>query len=92
MLTIDLPEHLDIEAATALKVALTVEDSAERNVCVNAGQVDRVGTACLQVLLAAGRTLNAEGRTFTIASPSPALLTACTDLGLIEELQCRSTD
>ncbi|PTW55052.1 chemotaxis protein CheX [Breoghania corrubedonensis] len=92
MLIINLPEHLDIEAASDLKATLTAEDGGDRAVCVNAQQVSRVGTACIQVLLSAGRSLSTEGRTFTINAPSPAFLAACADLGLVEELQRWSTD
>lgn len=92
MLTIDLPENLDIEAASELKAALTAEDRGDRAIRIDARQVGRVGTACIQVLLSAGRTLSAEGCPFTIVAPSPALLAACADLGLVEEFQCWSTD
>lgn len=92
MLTIELPENLDIEAATALKTALTTEDAPERAICIEAGEVRRVGTACIQVLLYAGRSLTAEGCAFSIRAPSPALLSACADMGLLEEMQSWSTD
>ncbi|MEI2385252.1 STAS domain-containing protein [Breoghania sp. JC706] len=92
MLTIDLPENLDIEAASELKAALMAESRGDRAVCIDARRVDRVGTACIQVLLSAGRTLSAEGCPVTIVAPSPALIAAFADLGLVEEFQCWSAE
>lgn len=77
-----LPGTLDQRTAAPLREAFLSAVGAGRAVVVDAAAVDRLSTACIQVLIAAGRAVQAAGQTFTVAAPSEALVSAFDDLGL----------
>jgi chemotaxis protein CheX len=52
-----------------------------RNVDVDASAVDRVGAQCLQVLLSARRTWDADGAEFSVVSPSSEFTSTLALLG-----------
>ncbi len=65
------------ELHESLKVALH-----EPELTLDASDVDRMSTPCVQVLLAAGRLADSEGRRFTIKNASQSFLAALEDFGL----------
>ena len=75
-----LPSELDIKAA----VPLAAEFVAARggDLALNASQVERIGAQCLQVLLSAAATWNADGVELTLEEPSPAFADAVRIAGL----------
>lgn len=92
--TLTLPASLDIAGADPFRLTL-LETLAmltpERNqLAIDATQVERIGTACIQLLLAAARLAESRGARCIIQSPSPPLANAFCDLGLEEELKQRS--
>ncbi len=60
-----------------LKTALGAKD-----ITIDAGQVERMSTPCVQVLLAAGCAADAAGHRFRIANASESFLAALADFGL----------
>jgi chemotaxis protein CheX len=74
-----LPAILDLTAATALRRDLLERRGADLELA--AGDVERIGGLCLQVLLAAQATWAADGHTFKIAGPSEALSEALAAMG-----------
>lgn len=77
-----LPGTLDNGVAPALKAAFQEALAAEGPVVVDAAAVERLSTACIQVLIAGGRAVTAAGREFVVARPAEALIGAFDDLGL----------
>lgn len=77
-MTFALSTRLDTEAAASLRQSLTkmVEDA--KPLSVDGSEVELVGQACLQVLVAARRAANEQGLAFAIERPSPALVEAAT--------------
>ncbi len=74
--------------ASSLPLGMSLEASSElEGIVVDAEQVERIGTPAVQVLLAAARTLSADGRAFALRKSSPAVCSAFEDLGLIDELK-----
>lgn len=87
-LEIDLPPILDLAAAADLRDtlldALSRDTSAE--VAVKAGAVERVATACVQVLLAAAHGFEAAARRLEIDGASEPFSDAFRRLGLAADL------
>lgn len=77
-----LPATLDRLAAESL--CRTLQDGllAGRPLQLDGSGVERVSTACLQVLLAAARSAAAREVPFAVTAPSDALIEALADLGL----------
>jgi chemotaxis protein CheX len=71
--TMTLDQVLDLRAAAALKENLLAVRGED--VTLDASDVQRLGGQCLQVLLSAKRTWDADGRIFTI-SPQSELFAA----------------
>jgi chemotaxis protein CheX len=67
-----LPAVLDSAAAPALVRELAALRGGA--VSVEGGEVSRLGGLCLQALLSARATWNADGQPFEIKNPSPALI------------------
>ena len=88
---IALPVHATTVCAEELKVRLVLAADLGGAVHVDAGSVDSVGQAAIQLLLAARGEAMAEGRPFLIVDPSPAFLARITALGLTEALGLSST-
>lgn len=78
--TIELVQTLDLTAAKPLKDALQAVRGGA--VTVNAGNVDRLGGQCLQVLLSAAKTWGAEGHGFEITEPSEKFTSGLDTFGL----------
>jgi chemotaxis protein CheX len=77
-----LPPVLDLAYAERLQQSLQDVCTRESPLVVNGQAVERVSTACLQVLIAAARAARMHDREFRLQSPSPALSAAIEDLGL----------
>lgn len=75
-----LPEHLDVTAACDLQKKLL--EHRGHDLQVDAGKVERVGTLCLQVLLAAKKTWSHDKKIFEITEPAAVLTDAAEKLGL----------
>lgn len=89
METIELSKVLDLVAAPALLETLLQKKG--QSVRINAEQVQRVGAQCLQILLSAKRTWEADGCGFSLDDPSPAFTEAVKLVGLsIEDLTCNA--
>ena len=67
---LSLPETLDLKAAAPLAADLLALRG--QPLAVDAGEVKRLGGLCLQVLLSAHKTWEADGAAFAIHNPSPA--------------------
>lgn len=70
-LPLRLPAHCATVAASDLHGRL-VRAAETDDVSVDASDVENVGQAVLQLLVAARREAEANGRAFAIANPSPA--------------------
>lgn len=77
---------LDIRAATALRDGLQKALKRGRPVIVDAAQVDRLSTPCIQVLLAAGRDAGTGSCRMMLAQASDPFVAAFSDLGLFADL------
>ena len=81
--TLELPEALDLPAAKSLAesfLKLGGEDLA-----IDASKVQRLGASCLQVLLSAARTWQAEGASLILARASPRFIDDLRLLGFTPE-------
>ena len=84
---INLPEQLDIAALAALKEELVNAASSSGSLRIDGAAVERVSTPAVQLLLAAARAIEADGRTIRLESPSQTLSAAFQDLGLEQEFR-----
>ena len=81
-----LAPELDLAAASALRDALVASLDAGRGLELDASAVERISTACLQVLVAAARATQREGLAFRIINPSHVLAGAVADLAILDLL------
>ena len=89
--TIKLGPVLDLMAATTLKDELLDLAAISNGLIVNAADVEVVATPCVQVLVAAGQTVEERGQKFSIDETPPIMLSAFKDLGLASVLERWST-
>ncbi|ARS28972.1 STAS domain-containing protein [Sphingomonas sp. KC8] len=86
-----LPVHGSTVTAEDLRVRLVLASDFDGEIAVDASEVESVGQAVLQLLVAAKAEADSAGQAFTIVSPSPAFVdrvTACRlgeAIGLIRE-------
>ncbi|MEH3047786.1 STAS domain-containing protein [Sphingomonas adhaesiva] len=73
-----LSTRLDTDAAAALRQSLRKLVDDAHPLTVDGSEVEQIGQACLQVLVAARRTATEQGLAFAIERPSPALVEAAT--------------
>jgi chemotaxis protein CheX len=73
---------LDLAAAEGLHQRLLDACLQETPVALDGSAVERISTACAQVLAAGAISARARGLSFTLEAPSPALAAALADLGL----------
>ncbi len=83
---IPLPPVLDTAAATPLAAALRVALAGGKPILVDASSVQRLGTACAQVLVAAAGAGQAAGLELSWKAPSESFVAAFEDLGLFPVL------
>ena len=75
-----LPASGTTVAAEELRVRLVLASDLDGRIEVDASEVESVGQAVLQLLIAARTEAEANGQSFTIVDPSPAFVdrvTAC---------------
>lgn len=77
-----LAEVMDLSLAQPFLETLQQCCSEQREIVLNASGVRRVSTACVQVLLSAGRSVEAAGGEFIIKNASPDFSQSIHDLGL----------
>ena len=82
-----LGSRLDMRVAPPLKAALLRALSKRRPLTLGATDVERMSTACVQLLVSAGKTFAASGIPFVIKAPSEAFCCAFSDLGLAPTLE-----
>lgn len=69
-----LPAHGTTVTAEDLRVRLVLAADFDARIEVDASEVESVGQAVLQLLLAAQADAEQNGQTFSIVNPSPAFL------------------
>ena len=79
---LSLESVLDLSAAQRLKVLLT--EHRGEGLQVDAGEVQRLGGLCLQILLAAHRAWTEDGHAFAIGPPSEAFTSALRLFGAVD--------
>jgi anti-anti-sigma regulatory factor len=77
-----LGPSMDLRAATPLRDALLGIEPALTPVRIEADSVVQITTPCVQVLLAAQRSLESESRQLVLDSASDSFIKAFADLGL----------
>ena len=77
-----LPPHGTTVTAEDLRVRMVLASDFDGAMEVDAGAVESVGQAVLQLLLAARAEAEAQGQTFVIHNPSPAFVDRVTACGL----------
>jgi anti-anti-sigma regulatory factor len=83
---ITLGPVLDIRAAVPLRDGLQKALKRGKPLILDAAQVDRLSTPCIQVLLAAGKSAEGADNPMVLAHASDAFVAAFTDLGLFADL------
>lgn len=78
--TVQLPEVLDIRAASPLTAQLLA--ARGKQLTIDASNVQQIGAQCVQVLLSAKATWSADGAPLTIADPSDTFVEALQTLGI----------
>jgi chemotaxis protein CheX len=83
---VQLATTLDLEASQPLRRALlSAINSKKKVISVDASQVQRVTTPCIQVLVAADSYAASKKKEFRLLQPSPYLQQALADMGLATE-------
>lgn len=77
---LELPEMLDLRAATPLAAQLLTLRGEE--VILDASAVQRLGGQCLQILLSAKATWELEGAELRVVDPSPGFVEGLQLLGI----------
>ena len=83
----DLGATLDLRAAPPLKAAMLRALDKQRPLTLDASSVERLSTACIQLLVACGSAFKNAGHALTLSEPSESFSAAFADLGLEPELQ-----
>lgn len=84
--TVLLGAVLDIRSAAPLRDGLLNAIRLGKPVLVDARQVERMSTPCVQVLLAAGRSAEASNGRIVLTQASDNFVAAFSDLGLFGSL------
>ncbi|WIW90905.1 STAS domain-containing protein (plasmid) [Sphingobium sp. V4] len=80
--SLTLPPHGTTVTAEDLRVRLVLASDFDGAMEVDAGAVESVGQAVLQLLVAAKAEADAQGQSFVIRNPSPAFVDRVTACGL----------
>jgi len=83
----DLPRELDLLSAVDLKDTLLGLMDKEGDLMLNASEVERISTPCIEVLFSAQNAFKEAGHKFEIENPSVYLCDAFKTLGLDDHLQ-----
>ena len=81
IISIELDRNLDITAAKGLRELLIKASSQDGDVIIDGSSVERIGTPCIQLLIAAEREFRHKSQAFSLTNPSQALCRALDDLG-----------
>jgi len=81
-----LPAHGSTVVADDLRVQLVLAADSEEELVVDASEVESVGQAVLQLLIAARRNADERGQRFAIINPSPAFVQRVSACRLAEPL------
>jgi anti-anti-sigma regulatory factor len=76
-----------LREAAQFKGQLMARIGEAGDVDIDAGVVDKIDTACLQLLVAFARQLTAEGRKLSWSATTPELYRAALQVGLVDALQ-----
>jgi len=85
-----LPVNANTVSAEDLKVRLVLAADLDEEIHIDASQVDSVGQAVLQLLIAARDEAENKGLEFEIINPSPAFMERVAACGLSETLGLQS--
>ena len=83
----NLGTSLDLRAATPLKAAMLRALDKQQPLTLDASSVERLSTACIQLLVACGLAFKTAGHALVIDAPTEMFSEAFADLGLQLELQ-----
>ncbi|MDF0542518.1 STAS domain-containing protein [Sphingobium sp. H39-3-25] len=81
-----LPVHGTTVTAEDLRVRLVLSSDTDSETLVDASDVESVGQAVLQLLIAAKAEADSSGQPFKITNPSPALVERVTACGLADAI------
>ena len=84
---VKLPRELDLLAAESLKETLLAELDEGDGLLLDASDVERVSTPCVEVLVSAYKTCADSGQSFHISNSSQVLVDAFEALGLDEQFK-----
>ncbi len=87
-----LPAHGTTVTAEDVRVRLVLAADLDGAMVIDASQVESVGQAVLQTLVAARNEALLTGQTFTIANPSPAFIDRVTRWNLADAIGLSSGD
>lgn len=81
---VPLPNILNLSISEDLRETFVQHLTAEPNLVLDASAVDTITTPCMQVIVAAGKSLEESGNALSILNSSPAFTAAIDDLGLTD--------
>ncbi|WP_127763089.1 STAS domain-containing protein [Hwanghaeella grinnelliae] len=87
-----LPVTMDISEAVGLKKALMLAVDSDRDLNLDASDVERMSAACAQVLIAADRDVEERGHRVRMTGASTVMQSAMTELGLGQLMEKWSPD
>ncbi len=82
--TVPLPNILNLSIAEDLRETFVQQMIADTDLVLDASAVDTITTPCMQVIVAAGKSLEENGNALSILNSSPAFAAAIDDLGLTD--------
>ncbi len=80
--TVDLPAFFDMRTLDATRDMLVSAFEQQRGVTLDAAQVERMGTVCVQLMMSAARTAQVAQVPFLITNASSLFLNVLKELGL----------
>jgi anti-anti-sigma regulatory factor len=89
---IRLPAHCSTVTADDLRVRLVLAAELGDGIAVDASEVESIGQAVIQLLIAARAEAEREGGTLTIDHPSPAFADRLARCGLADAIGLSSDD
>ncbi len=89
---VTLPPHGGTVVAEDLRVRLVLAADVEGDVIVDGSEVESIGQAVLQLLIATKAEAERNGQTFTIANPSEALRRRISACGLSDHFGLEEED
>lgn len=83
---VSLHSILDMAAAEGLLTCLRESVSKNKNVILDASNIERVSTPCMQIILATAKKVETNGHIFGLLNPSVALERGMRELGMMDYL------